>query len=59
MSSEEYEVLVELDKNGQIASWALTALEFIGLFAASKAIAQMWSLFLVIQMVAFMIKWQI
>ena len=59
MTAEKYEELVKLNERVEIVSWVLTALEFLCLFFASKVIAQMWSLFLTLQFVAYMIKWQI
>ena len=59
MTAEKYEELVKLNERVEIGSWVLTALEFLCLFFASKVIAQMWSLFLTLQFVAYMIKWQI
>ena len=59
MTTEKYEELVKLEEKAEIASWIFTALEILCLFAASKAITQMWSLLLTTQFVAYMIKWQI
>ena len=57
MTLEKYEELLTLNERTKGASWFLTALEFLGLFASSKAITQMWSLILVIQFVAYMSTW--
>ena len=59
MTLDKYEELATLNERAKIASWIFTALEFLGLFFAGKAISQMWSLFLVLQFVAYMIRWQI